>query len=477
MSGVAHELNNPLAAIIAFSQLLRSDERLPDDMKHDAGLLVQEADRTRRIVANLLDFARARPPERQPTSIAVLVQSVLELQSYALNTNKIQVKVEIPTTLPLVDLDRAQLQQVLLNLTINAIQALRGRDRKTPGHLWVTAAMVNVRSSAATGKGDKLADEAGRVRITIQDDGPGVPESARPRLFDPFFTTKQPGEGTGLGLSVSFGIVAAHRGLLWYEPGPGGIGSDFILELPVSAQGGEGARGDIPGRFGDRTDTAASGRPSRREPGPVAPPRSGVHSMPTAATAAASTSGTKADQIGAGAGEAAIAARAGADPTPKATPSSIAGSAPGVPATPAAEGAPVDAEKTPAKPKPRILALDDEPSIRAFLRTALTRHGMDCQPFPDGAHALEGLREATFDVMLIDHRMPLMSGTEFYEAAVAFRPEMARRAIFMSGDTLNPDLRGFATQRGIRLLRKPFDISEVIGIVHEALESSRSGDG
>ena len=125
-----------------------------------------------------------------------------------------------------------------------------------------------------------------------------------------------------------------------------------------------------------------------------------------------------------------------------------------MPATPAAEGAPVDAEKTPAKPKPRILALDDEPSIRAFLRTALTRHGMDCQPFPDGAHALEGLREATFDVMLIDHRMPLMSGTEFYEAAVAFRPEMARRAIFMSGDTLNPDLRGFATQRGIRLLRE-----------------------
>ena len=189
VSGVAHELNNPLAAIIAFSQLLRSDERLPDDMKHDAGLLVQEADRTRQIVANLLDFARARPPERQPTSIAVLVQSVLELQSYALNTNKIQVKVEIPTTLPLVDLDRAQLQQVLLNLTINAIQALRGRDRKTPGHLWVTAAMVNVRSSAATGKGDKLADEAGRVRITIQDDGPGVPEigeaaPVRPILHD-----------------------------------------------------------------------------------------------------------------------------------------------------------------------------------------------------------------------------------------------------------------------------------------------------
>ncbi|MGD0247957.1 MAG: PAS domain S-box protein, partial [Candidatus Limnocylindrales bacterium] len=88
VSGVAHELNNPLAAIIAFSQLLRGDARLPEDMRHDAGLLVQESDRTRRIVQNLLDFARARPPERRPTNINVLVQSVLELQSYALNTNK-----------------------------------------------------------------------------------------------------------------------------------------------------------------------------------------------------------------------------------------------------------------------------------------------------------------------------------------------------------------------------------------------------
>jgi DNA-binding NtrC family response regulator len=136
----------------------------------------------------------------------------------------------------------------------------------------------------------------------------------------------------------------------------------------------------------------------------------------------------------------------------------------------------VHAERGPAGPKPRILALDDEPSIRAFLRTALMRAGMDCQPFADGAHALEGLREANFDVMLVDHRMPLMSGTEFYDAAVAYRPEMAKRAIFMSGDVLNPDLRGFATQRGIRLLAKPFDIEAVIRIVNEALEANKKGD-
>ena len=137
---------------------------------------------------------------------------------------------------------------------------------------------------------------------------------------------------------------------------------------------------------------------------------------------------------------------------------------------------PVDPEKAEGEPRPRILALDDEPSIRHLLVTTLKRAGMDCQPFADGAHALEGLREATFDVMLIDHRMPLMSGTEFYEAAIAFRPELATRAIFMSGDVLNPDLRGFATQRGIRLLAKPFDIEAVIRIVNEALEANKTGD-
>ena len=239
VSGVAHELNNPLAAIIAFSQLLRSDERLPDDMRHDAGLLVQEADRTRRIVQNLLDFARARPPERRPTSIAVLVQSVLELQSYALNTNQIQVKVDIPATLPEVDLDRAQLQQVLLNLTINAIQALRSRQRKPPGPPVGQRGAGEDRSGIGWPEGREAVRRQERVRITIRDDGPGVPESARARLFDPFFTTKQPGEGTGLGLSVSFGIVAAHGGELWYEPGPGGVGSSFIMELPVRREADE----------------------------------------------------------------------------------------------------------------------------------------------------------------------------------------------------------------------------------------------
>jgi len=126
--------------------------------------------------------------------------------------------------------------------------------------------------------------------------------------------------------------------------------------------------------------------------------------------------------------------------------------------------------------RPLVLALDDEPSIRAFLRKALAAAGMECLPYQDGAQALDGLRDVAFDVMLIDHRMAGMSGTEFYEAAVRFRPELARRAVFMSGDVLNPDLRGFATQRGIRLLAKPFDIDAVIRVVREALAAAERAD-
>jgi two-component system NtrC family sensor kinase len=438
VSGVAHELNNPLAAIIAFSQLLRSDERLPDDMKHDAGLLVQEADRTRRIVQNLLDFARSRPPERRPTSISVLVHSVLELQSYALNTNQIEVKVEIPDSLPEVDLDRAQLQQVLLNLTINAIQAMRGRDRTARAHLTVKSAMVKIKPSSVGARADRQADDQPRVRISVIDDGPGVPEPIRARLFDPFFTTKQPGEGTGLGLSVSFGIVAAHGGQLWYEPGPRGVGSMFIIELPISAQGldqtpaggqAADARSKVPAR--NHARGSGAGTTIRRS----TPHAAAIAGAPQSAELAPTTL-----------------------PTASAAPEDRVRA---VPATATAEA--------PATVRPRVLALDDEPSIRAFLRKALAAAGIDCEPVQDGQSALEILRQTTFDVMLIDHRMAGMSGTEFYEAAVEARPELAERAIFMSGDVLNPDLRGFATERGLRLLAKPFDIDAVVRVVKEVL--------
>jgi two-component system NtrC family sensor kinase len=221
VAGVAHELNNPLASIVAFSQLIRTDPQLPDELHHQADLLIQESNRTRRIVQNLLDFARQRPPERVPTSIRNLIDGVLALQSYTFGPSRIEASLEIPDDLPAVSLDRAQIQQVLINLTLNAAQAIQ----KQGGH-----GSIVIRTERATRSDGEVI-----VRLIISDDGPGIPEDLRSRLFVPFFTTRAPGEGTGLGLSVSFGIVAGHGGTLRYEPGPGGVGSSFVMELPIEA--------------------------------------------------------------------------------------------------------------------------------------------------------------------------------------------------------------------------------------------------
>ncbi len=217
VSGVAHELNNPLASILGFSQLIRRDPALPEDLRHNADLLVEEAGRTRRIVQNLLDFARQRPPERHPTSIAALIDSVVALQSYSLGRGGIEVELDVPDDLPLVELDRSQLQQVLVNLTHNAVYAIRSGDGS------------RIRISAAA----EGAAARRRVRLTVMDDGPGVAPEHVGHLFEAFFTTKPPADGTGLGLPVSYGIIRSHGGELRYAPASWGRGAAFTFDLPV----------------------------------------------------------------------------------------------------------------------------------------------------------------------------------------------------------------------------------------------------
>jgi two-component system NtrC family sensor kinase len=239
VAGVAHELNNPLASIIAFSQLIRTDPGLPADLRTQADLLVQEADRTRVIVTNLLDFARQRPPERVRTELRPLIDSSLDLQSYVLRRAEVRVEVDIPDNLLSVAIDRSQFQQVLLNLTMNAAQAIAATGR--PGRIRISASATQ-------------AEDDARVRIEIEDDGPGVSPEIADRLFVPFVTTKPPGEGTGLGLSVSFGIVAGHGGSIRHEPNAAG-GATFVIELPTDVE----ASG--PDHSGGRAEAGVTGAP------------------------------------------------------------------------------------------------------------------------------------------------------------------------------------------------------------------------
>ncbi|MBA2556207.1 MAG: PAS domain S-box protein, partial [Chloroflexi bacterium] len=375
VSGVAHELNNPLSAIMAFSELLRRDERLPEDVHRDARLVHQEADRTRRIVQNLLEFARQRPPTRRPTSVAELVERTLDLQSYAFGPGRITPVLEIPADLPPIDVDPGQVQQVLLNLTLNAIQAIRGTQ--TTGSITVSAC----RAAPSEQAGNGSDPDGGVVRITVGDDGPGIPPGMQGRLFEPFFTTKEVGQGTGLGLSVSYGIVTSHRGRLWYEPREGG-GSTFVMELPVAGSSPEAFETSTPGAPGGTTT-------------PIPP--------------------------------------AGSSATPVAVaPTSSSAEAPTPPAT---SDTPPATSETTGGPATSILAVDDEPAIRTMLRKGLERVGYTVRVADSGQAALSVLDEGwPVDVLLLDHRMSGMDGVDCYHGAVGRRPGLRRRTVLMSGD-------------------------------------------
>jgi CheY-like chemotaxis protein len=196
--GITHELNNPLAAIVGFAELLRTDPRLPDDMRKQAELLGGETARTRQLVHVLLDFLRAQPPERQPSSIRALVDAALALHAYRLETSSLEVRVECPDDLPLVEIDRGQIQLVLVNLLQAALDVIAAGGG-SPGRLTIVAVPAG-----------------GTVRLSIGHDGA---DATRDRDRE-------------LAWQVSSALVAAHGGRLVREPGSGGRGTTVSVTLP-----------------------------------------------------------------------------------------------------------------------------------------------------------------------------------------------------------------------------------------------------
>ena len=236
ISGIAHELNNPLASVLGFTQLLA---RQAGEGKQAArlDLIHREARRCQRIVQNLLSFARQHDPERRQVSCNEVVQSVAALLHYQMNVDGVRLLPELDPALPPVLGDAHQLQQVLVNLLTNATHAIQ--DSGVGG-------LVRVRTEATA---------AGGIRLLVQDDGPGVPEGIRSKIFDPFFTTKPAGRGTGLGLSLVYGIVTAHAGTIDVDSQPG-AGTTFRIELPPAS--GDAAR--APEGAADEEGAVAPGR-------------------------------------------------------------------------------------------------------------------------------------------------------------------------------------------------------------------------
>jgi two-component system NtrC family sensor kinase len=344
VSGVAHELNNPLAGIAAFAQLLLAEKRLPAEQRSAAETIYAESRRASRIVQNLLTFARQHKAEKGPTSINQVLDDTLELRSYELRVRGIDLTREYDETLPDTMADAHQFQQVFLNLLTNAEQAMERLARQTH--------RLTVRTKRA---GEDL-------RIEVEDTGPGIPAKLLERIFNPFFTTKPPGAGTGLGLSISLGIVREHEGRIWAENVAGG-GARFVIELPIVA-------------------VRASGE---------------YHGSSAAA---------------------------------------------------------------PPNDRLRILVVDDEMSVRVALQRYLASRGHDVEATDSGRAALARLSQRTYDAVIVDMRMPDLSGDALYREIEAKDAEHARRIIFTTGDLVREPMRRFLDATGRPCILKPFEFAD-----------------
>jgi signal transduction histidine kinase/CheY-like chemotaxis protein len=216
ISGVAHELNNPLATILSWAERL-AEKTLDQGTRRGVDVILGEADRAARIVRNLLTFARKRQSTRTMIDLNHVVLETLALRAYEQRLTNIEVVTALASGLPQVFADAHQIQQVLLNLVINAEQA-----------------MVSAHGRGALVLRTWHDEERDAVALEVSDDGPGVPVDARSKIFDPFFTTKEVGKGTGLGLTVAYAIVQEHGGGIRVEAPA--RGAAFVLELPVSGE-------------------------------------------------------------------------------------------------------------------------------------------------------------------------------------------------------------------------------------------------
>jgi two-component system NtrC family sensor kinase len=344
LAGVAHELNNPLAIVMGRASLLEEKCEQQPELRGDAQRIREAAERCGRIVRTFLNMARQKAPERRQVALNDLVRAAVDMLGYTLRSHGIDVQLELAAGLPEVQADADQIGQVVLNLLVNAQQAMATQTGER--HLRLSSGVELRREGREP-----------RVWLRVADTGLGVPQALHERIFDPFFTTKPEGIGTGLGLAVSRSLVREHGGDLRLERGEGG--AVFRLTLPISG---------LPS-----PDSA---------PIPLAP-----------------------------AGDAAAA---------------------------------------------RVLVVDDEAEIAELMRAMLEGAGYEVATAESGAVALELLAEARFDAIVSDLRMPDMDGAALWREIGQAQPSLARRILFVTGDTLSPDARAFLESARCPSLDKPF---------------------
>jgi len=356
-SGIAHEINNPLTSVIGFAHLLMERKDVPDDSRKALEIIDSGSVRVADIVRRLLTFARQDRAEREYVRINGIIENTLALRAYAMKTGNIEARTYFDPELPCTMADGAQLQQVFLNIIINAETEMK----------------------RAHGKGSLLikTEVAGEtIRVSFKDDGPGIAPEDMDRIFEPFFTTMGVGEGMGLGLSICHGIIAQHRGHL-YARSELGQGATFIVELPVVAE---------------------EKKPELAEP---------------VAYEARKVTGAK------------------------------------------------------------ILVVDDEPTILRFLSQILTDEGHRVEAVDNAAEALEKIKSERYNLILLDIKLPGMSGMELYENIRRMARTLARRVIFITGDVMAADTRNFLSRAGAPYISKPFNIKQLKESINHVLEGGK----
>src|SRR6059058_3501144 len=222
IAGVAHDLNNPLASVVGFSDLLGEASDVPPRLAEPLAVIRQEAERASAIVRNLLSFARRQEGERQLQSIRPILESTHQLLRNQLLAARTELTLTFEPGLPEVDVHANQIKQVFVNIINNAAQAISStRARERGGRIEIATKC-----------------EPDGLSVNISDNGPGIPEAVAQRVFEPFFSTKSEGEGTGLGLSICLGIVKEHGGDIIVDPGGAGSGrgASFTVELPTGVR-------------------------------------------------------------------------------------------------------------------------------------------------------------------------------------------------------------------------------------------------
>lgn len=339
-AGIAHEINNPLTGVIGFSQMLMQEDVSPE-IKEQLKIINDGSQRVKEIVRRMLTFARQTKPVKTSINVHELIDNTLEIRGYVLKTANIKVIKDYDPDLPWITADPGQLQQVFLNIIVNAEYAMKKAHGK--GSITIT-----------TSKTDD------HIRLIFKDDGPGMTEEVKTKLFQPFYTTKDPGEGTGLGLSMSRAIILEHNGTIEVVSKPS-IGTTFVIELPFA-------------------------------------PLSESTEKPPVKT-----------------------------PAPKAS-----------------------------KRKARVLVVDDEPAIRSLIKTILTRKGHTVEETGKPDEVFIKLEQASYDIILLDIRMPGMSGIELYKNVIKKYPKLGDRFVFITGDTSDSETMAFLNYQNLSYIAKPF---------------------